>query len=310
MTSLLDRPLKARTFTGVSLRRRLANTVATVLVTLSVVVALVPLIWVLYSVVAKGFNTVRSSEWWTHSQADMTAFLPGGGAYHAIVGSLMQGLVCAAISIPIGVFVAIYLVEYGGGTAMGKLTTFMVDILTGVPSIVAALFIYALWIATLGFPRSGLAVSLALVLLMLPVIVRATEEMLRIVPMDLREASYALGVPKWKTITRIVLPAGLSGIITGIMLALARVMGETAPLLILVGYSQAMNFDMFGGFMGSLPGMMYDQTSAGAGANPIPTDRLWGAALTLILLIAVINVGARVISRVFAPGRLGRWFSG
>jgi phosphate transport system permease protein len=310
MTSLLDRPLKARTFTGVSLRRRLANTVATVLVTLSVVVALVPLIWVLYSVVAKGFNTVRSSEWWTHSQADMTAFLPGGGAYHAIVGSLMQGLVCAVISIPIGVFVAIYLVEYGGGTAMGKLTTFMVDILTGVPSIVAALFIYALCIATLGFPRSGFAVSLALVLLMLPVIVRATEEMLRIVPMDLREASYALGVPKWKTITRIVLPAGLSGIITGIMLALARVMGETAPLLILVGYSQAMNFDMFGGFMGSLPGMMYDQTSAGAGANPIPTDRLWGAALTLILLIAVINVGARVISRVFAPGRLGRWFSG
>jgi phosphate transport system permease protein len=310
MTSILDRPLKARTFTGVSLRRRLVNTVATVLVTLSVAVALVPLIWVLYSVVAKGFDTARSSEWWTHSQADMTAFLPGGGAYHAIVGSLMQGLVCAAISIPIGLFVAIYLVEYGGGTAMGKLTTFMVDILTGVPSIVAALFIYALWIATLGFPRSGLAVSLALVLLMLPVIVRATEEMLRIVPMDLREASYALGVPKWKTITRIVLPAGLSGIITGIMLALARVMGETAPLLILVGYSQAMNFDMFGGFMGSLPGMMYDQTSAGAGANPIPTDRLWGAALTLILLIAVINVGARVISRVFAPGRLGRWFSG
>jgi phosphate transport system permease protein len=310
MTSILDRPLKARTFTGVSLRRRLVNTVATVLVTLSVAVALVPLIWVLYSVVAKGFDTARSSEWWTHSQADMTAFLPGGGAYHAIVGSLMQGVVCAAISIPIGVFVAIYLVEYGGGTAMGKLTTFMVDILTGVPSIVAALFIYALWIATLGFPRSGLAVSLALVLLMLPVIVRATEEMLRIVPMDLREASYALGVPKWKTITRIVLPAGLSGIITGIMLALARVMGETAPLLILVGYSQAMNFDMFGGFMGSLPGMMYDQTSAGAGANPIPTDRLWGAALTLILLIAVINVGARVISRVFAPGRLGRWFSG
>jgi phosphate transport system permease protein len=240
----------------------------------------------------------------------MTAFLPGGGAYHAIVGSLMQGLVCAVISIPIGVFVAIYLVEYGGGTAMGKLTTFMVDILTGVPSIVAALFIYALCIATLGLPRSGFAVSLALVLLMLPVIVRATEEMLRIVPMDLREASYALGVPKWKTITRIVLPAGLSGIITGIMLALARVMGETAPLLILVGYSQAMNFNMFGGFMGSLPGMMYDQTSAGAGANPIPTDRLWGAALTLILLIAVINVGARVISRVFAPGRLGRWFSG
>jgi phosphate transport system permease protein len=310
MTSILDRPLKARTFIGVSLRRRAANTVATVLVTSSVFVALVPLAWVLYSVVAKGLNTVKSSEWWTHSQADMTAFLPGGGAYHAIVGTLLQGLVCAAFSIPIGVLVAVYLVEYGGGTAMGKLTTYMVDILTGVPSIVAALFIYALWIATFGFPRSGFAVSLALVLLMIPVIERTTEEMLRIVPMDLREASYALGVPKWKTITRIVLPAGMSGIITGIMLALARVMGETAPLLILVGYSQAMNFDVFGGFMGSLPGMMYDQTSAGAGANPIPTDRLWGAALTLILLIAIINVAARVVSKMFAPGRLGRWFRG
>jgi phosphate transport system permease protein len=310
MTSILDRPLKARTFTGVGLRRRLANAVATVLVTLSVLVALVPLIWVLYSVLDKGFNVVKSSVWWTHSQADMTAFLAGGGAYHAIVGTVMQGLVCAAISIPIGLFVAVYLVEYGGGTALGRLTTFTVDILTGVPSIVAALFIYALCVATLGFPRSGFAVALALVLLMLPVIVRATEEMLRIVPMDLREAGYALGVPKWKTIVRIVIPAGLSGIITGIMLALARVMGETAPLLILVGYSQVMNFDMFSGFMGSLPGMMFDQTSAGAGANPIPTDRLWGAALTLVLLIAVINVGARVVAKVFAPETLGRRFSG
>jgi phosphate transport system permease protein len=301
MTSMLDRPVKARKFVGVSPRRRIVDAVATVLVTLSVLVALVPLVWVLYSVVAKGFGSVRSSVWWTHSQAGMTAFVAGGGAYHAIVGTLLQGLVCAAISIPIGVLAAIYLVEYGGGTRLGRLTTFMVDILTGVPSIVAALFIYALCIATLGLPRSGFAVSLALVLMMLPVIVRATEEMLRIVPMDLREASYALGVPKWKTITRIVIPTGLSGIITGVMLALARVMGETAPLLILVGYSQAMNFDMLAGFMGSLPGMMYDQTSAGAGANPVPTDRLWGAALTLILLIAAINVGARVVAKVLAP---------
>ncbi len=187
---------------------------------------------------------------------------------------------------------------------MDKITTFMVDILTGVPSIVAALFIYALWVATLGFHRSGFAVSLALVLLMIPVIVRSTEEMLRIVPMDLREASYALGVPKWRTISSIVIPTALSGIVTGILLALARVMGETAPLLILVGYAQAMNFDMFSGFMGSLPGMMYDQTSAGAGANPVPTDRLWGAALTLIVLIALLNVGARFIAKFFAPKKV------
>ncbi|KKW62189.1 phosphate ABC transporter permease PstA [Mycolicibacterium elephantis] len=304
MTTTLDRPVKVTTFQGVSLRRKITNNVATVLVTLSVLIALIPLLWVLYSVVAKGIRVIASPDWFWYSQAGMTAFMPGGGAYHAIVGTLLQGLVCAAISIPIGIFVAIYLVEYGGGTRMGKLTTFMVDILTGVPSIVAALFIYALWVATLGFERSGFAVSLSLVLLMIPVIVRATEEMLRIVPMDLREASYALGVPKWKTIVRIVVPTALSGIVTGIMLALARVMGETAPLLILVGYSQAINFDMFSGFMGSLPGMMYDQTSAGAGANPVPTDRLWGAAMTLILLIAILNVGARLLAKLFAPKKV------
>lgn len=299
--SALDKPVKRPTFEGVSLRRRIVDRTATVLVTLSVLLAMIPLTWVLYSTVSKGISVVATSTWWWHSQAGMTAFAAGGGAYHAIAGTLLQGLVCALISIPIGLFVAIYLVEYGDGTKLGKLTTFMVDILTGVPSIVAALFIYAMWVATLGFPRSGLAVSLALVLLMIPVIVRSTEEMLRVVPVDLREASYALGVPKWKTIVRIVIPTALSGIVTGIMLALARVMGETAPLLILVGYAQAINFDMFDGFMGSLPGMMYDQVSAGAGANPVPTDRLWGAALTLIVVVTVLNVAARLAAKLFAP---------
>ena len=304
MTTTLQGPVKAPTFKPISLRRKLTNHLASTLVTLSVLVAVVPLVWVLYSVISKGARIALDSTWWTNSQAGMTAFAPGGGIYHALIGTILQGLVCAAISIPIGIFVGIYLVEYGGGTRLGKITTFMVDILTGVPSIVAALFIYALWVATLGFQRSGFAVSLALVLLMIPVIVRSTEEMLRIVPMDLREASYALGVPKWKTIARIVIPTALSGIVTGIMLALARVMGETAPLLILVGYSQAMNFDMFSGFMGSLPGMMYDQTSAGAGANPVPTDRLWGAALALIVLIAVLNIGARFLAKFFAPKKI------
>lgn len=133
---------------------------------------------------------------------------------------------CAAMSIPIGVLVGIYLVEYGGCSPLGRLVSFMVDILAGVPSMVAALFIYAVWVSAMGLPRSEFAVSLALVLLMLPVIVRATEEMLRIVPVDLREASYALGVTKWKTITRVVLPTGRSGILTGILLALARVLGD------------------------------------------------------------------------------------
>ncbi|SPM30500.1 phosphate ABC transporter permease PstA [Mycobacterium terramassiliense] len=301
MTSMLDRPLKPRAFPAIGRRRRAANTLATALMTLSMAIAVTPLLLVLGTVIAKGFRAIATTAWWTHSQAGMTAFVAGGGAYHAMVGTLLQGLVCAVISVPIGIMVAIYLVEYGGGTALGRLATFMVDILAGVPSIVAALFCYALWVATLGLPRSGFAVSLALVLLMIPVIVRATEEMLRIVPIDLREASYALGIPKWKTIARVVLPSGLSGIITGILLAVARVMGETAPLLILIGYSQSMNFNVFHGFMGSLPGMMYNQTSAGAGIDPVPTDRLWGAALTLILVIAIINAGARVIARRYAP---------
>jgi phosphate transport system permease protein len=301
MNSMLDRPVKPRTFSRLSRRRRIANNVATVLVSLSLLVALTPLVMVLLSVVVKGFSAIISTTWWSHSQAGMTAFVAGGGAYHALVGTVLQGGVCAVISIPIGLMVAIYLVEYGGGTALGRLASFMVDILSGVPSIVAALFIYALCVATLGIPRSEFAVSLALVLLMLPVIVRATEEMLRIVPVDLREASYALGITKWKTIVRVVIPTGLSGIVTGILLAVARVMGETAPLLILVGYAQSMNFDIFSGFMGTLPGMMYNQTSAGAGINPVPTDRLWGAALTLILVIATINIGARVIANRLAP---------
>lgn len=301
MTSRLDRPLKWRTLSGRGTRRRIANTVATVLVTTAMLIALGPLVWLLCSVVVNGCKALTSSAWWTHSQAGTTVLTPGGGAYHAVVGTLLLGLVCAALSIPIGVLVGIYLVEYGGRGPLARLVTFTVDILAGVPSIIAALFIYAVWVVALGLPRSQFAVSLALVLMMLPVIARSTEEMLRVVPADLREASYALGIPKWKTITRVVLPTALPGVLTGILLALARVLGETAPLLILVGYARAMNFDIFGGFMGSLPGMMYDQTTAGAGADPVPTDRLWGAALTLILLIAMINVGARVVARFFAP---------
>ncbi|MGH3584210.1 MAG: phosphate ABC transporter permease PstA, partial [Mycobacterium sp.] len=143
MTSTLEQPVKAPAFQGVSARRKITNNIATVLVTGSVLVALVPLIWVLYSVITKGFTAITSATWFTNSQAGMTTFTAGGGVYHAVVGTLLQGLVCSLISIPVGVFVAVYLVEYGGGTRFGKITTFMVDILTGVPSIVAALFIYA-----------------------------------------------------------------------------------------------------------------------------------------------------------------------
>ena len=137
-----------------------------------------------------------------------------------------------------------------------------------------------MWITTLGFEQSAFAVSLALVLLMLPVVIRSTEEMLRLVPDDLREASYALGIPKWVTILRIVVPTALSGIISGILLALARVMGETAPVLVLVGYSRSINYDLLDGNMASLPLLIYTELT-----NPLAAGRfrVWGAALTLIL---------------------------
>lgn len=297
MTSTLERPAKAPTFQAISGRRKAVDGIATVLVVLSVAIAVVPLVWVLYTVISRGLPAITSPTWFTNSLRGLTASSAGGGAYHAIVGTLLQGVICAVFSIPIGIFVAIYLVEYAGPSRLGKVTTFMVDILTGVPSIVAALFIYALWIATFGFGRSGFAVALALVLLMVPVIVRSTEEMLKIVPQELREASYALGVPKWKTIVKIVIPTALNGIITGVMLALARVMGETAPVLILVGYAPFINTNVFEGNMASLPLLMVQERN-----NPTPAgdERIWGAALTLILIIAALNILAKTIGRFSA----------
>jgi phosphate transport system permease protein len=211
------------------------------------------------------------------------------------MGTLIMSLICAVIAVPIAVMGAVYMVEYGKGTKAAKVVSFMVDILTGVPSIVAALFIYAVWITILGFNRVGFAVSLALVLLMLPVVLRSTEEMLKLVPDELREASYALGVPKWKTILKVVVPTAFGGIITGVMLGLARVMGETAPLLILVGYSKNINLNPFSGFMGALPTMI-NQDRTELALKPAE-DRVWATALTLILLVLLLNLLARTIAR-------------
>jgi phosphate transport system permease protein len=295
-TTLLQEPIGSALH-RVSLRRRVTNVTATVLVTVAFVIAIVPLVWVLYTVVDRGLSVILHPDWWQKSLSGLTARQTGGGAYHAIYGTLVQGLVCAVMSVPIGVLVAIYLVEYGGRTRLARAVTFMVDILTGVPSIVAALFIYALWITTLGFSRSSFAVSLSLVLLMMPVVVRATEEMLKIVPDELREASYALGVPKWKTVVRIVLPTALSGILTGIMLALARVMGETAPLLVLVGYAPFINYNLFSGEMAALPLLMNVERSTPTQAG---FERVWGAAITLVLIITLFNLLATILSRLSA----------
>ncbi|HET6704995.1 phosphate ABC transporter permease PstA [Amycolatopsis sp.] len=301
-TSTLEAPATTPAFQQVSLGRKIKNGVATVLVWLSFLIAVIPLVWVLYTVIVDGITRIPYSNWWTEDFGDVLSDEVGGGVLHAIVGTLLQGLVCALIAVPIGMLVAIYLVEYGRGGKLAKATTFMVDNLSGVPSSVAALFIYALWITTLGLPRSGFAVSLALVLLMIPVVVRSSEEMLRIVPDDLREASYALGVPKWKTIMKIVLPTALSGIIGGIMMALARVMGETAPLLVLVGYSAYTNWDIFSGEQAALPLLMNNErVSNPMEPGSVGFDRIWGAALTLVLIIALINLLATVFARLVAP---------
>ncbi|WP_082259704.1 phosphate ABC transporter permease PstA [Corynebacterium sp. Marseille-P4321] len=286
-------------FTDISSGRKNLNSFMGGLMWLCMILALIPLLWLLITVIARGFPAIADGAWWTQDMVGVRASKEGGGALHAIAGTLMQTLIASLISIPIGVFTAIYLVEYSNGNKLGKLTTFMVDILSGVPSIVAALFVYALWITILGQQRSGFAVSLSLILLMIPVVVRNTEEMLRVVPMDLREATYALGVPKWKTIARIVLPTALSGIVTGIMLAVARVMGESAPVLILVGSTPAVNwFNMFQQPQSSLPLFMLDMWKSGA-TGPA-NDRLWGAALTLVILVVTLNLLARFIASKFS----------
>lgn len=291
--------------------RKFKNNLATVLVTLAFLIALVPLVWLLWTVLSKGVHALTRNGWFTHSQSGLTYRDPGGGAYHAIIGTAEQVGLCTLIAVPIALLVGIYLVEYGRGW-LAKTTTFMVDILTGIPSIVAALFIYAVFIGTLHGQKAGWLVSLALVMLMIPVIVRTTEEMLRLVPNELREASYALGVPKWKTVLRVVIPTALSGIITGVVLGIARVAGETAPLLILVGYAPGINGNLFSGFQGALPTMINDQTANALntgktyilGPNGQPQlvhnyapDRMWGAALTLIIIVMALNLIARFIGR-------------
>jgi phosphate transport system permease protein len=275
--------------------RTIRNALATVYVTLATVLAVIPLVWVLYTVITKGTRLVLTSTWWLQSQRGITPRREGGGAYHAIVGTVEMALICAVIAVPVGVLGAIFLVEYARGTKVARAVSFTVDILSGIPSIVAALFIYALFITIFGFGRSSIAVSCALVLLMLPTVLRSTEEMLKLVPDSLREASYALGVAKWKTIVRVVIPTAFSGISTGVVLGLARVMGETAPLLILVSYAQGINFSPLSDTMGALPTMI------NSGRDQAPTmpgyERVWAAALTLILIVMLLNLLARGIAR-------------
>ncbi len=298
-TATLDPPVKGQTFHPISFVRRTKNRVATSLFLTAFAIAMVPLVWVLWIVIQRGWYGVTRTGWWTKSLQGVLPEQFAGGIYHALYGTLVQAGVAAILAVPLGLMAAVYLVEYGTGP-LARATTFMVDVLAGVPSIVAALFIFSLWITTLGFEQSAFAVALSLVLLMLPVVVRNTEEMLKLVPDELREASYALGVPKWITIVRIVVPTALPGIISGILLSIARVIGETAPVLVLVGYSRSINFDIFHGNMASLPLLIYTELTNPQHAGFL---RIWGAALTLIIVVGVLNLLAAAATRILTARR-------
>ena len=279
--------------------RRATDRIVTTIVSGAFLLALVPLVSVIMTVLQKGL--VRfDAEFFTFSMRGIVG--EGGGAYHAILGTLIITGLAAAISIPIGLMSAIYLVEYGRGR-LAKSVTFFVDVMTGIPSIVAGLFAYALFVLVFGpGVRMGLAGAVALSVLMTPVVVRSTEEMLKLVPHELREASYALGIPKWRTVTKIVLPTAVAGIASGVTLAIARVIGETAPLLIVAGTTTAVNLNPFDDSrMATLPVFSYYSYALPGVPREPYLDRAWAAALTLILVVMALNLVGRVIARLFAP---------
>ncbi|MFC7814747.1 MULTISPECIES: phosphate ABC transporter permease PstA [unclassified Streptomyces] len=276
--------------------RQAKDRIATSLVWVAFLLAVVPLASLVWETAERGVK-VFDGYFLTHSMGVVADSEPGGGIYHALLGTLEQVGIATAISVPLGVLTAIYLVEYGRGK-LAKAVTFFVDVMTGIPSIVAGLFILSLWIVILDMGYSGLAGSLALCILMVPVVVRSTEEMLKLVPNELREASLALGVPKWRTILKVVIPTSIGGITTGVMLAVARITGETAPVLLLVWGTSFINSNPFSDPQASLPMYIYLQYGAGFDASH---DRAWAAALTLIAFIMILNLAARLIARWKAP---------
>lgn len=279
--------------------RKATDRLVTLLVYSAFGLALIPLGSIIWTVVSKG-APVLSTQFFTYSMRNVVG--EGGGIYHALVGTLLITGAATLISVPIGLFTAIYVVEYGDGTRLASSIRFLVDVMTGIPSIVAGLFAYALFVVFFGEGvRMGIGGSVALSVLMIPVVVRSCEEMLKLVPNELREASYALGVPKWRTIAKVVVPTALAGIVTGVTLSIARVIGETAPLLIIAGYTDSVNFNLFDGRMATLPVFAYTSIrNPGVPAGP-SLDRAWGAALVLLLIVMLLNLIARLVSYLFSP---------
>jgi phosphate transport system permease protein len=278
-------------------RRQAKDRLATSVVWVAFVLAVTPLAALIFYTVQQGIGVVDGN-FLSHSMKGVLSSGPGGGIYHALIGTLEQVALATLIAAPVGLLTAVYLVEYGRGR-LAKTVTFFVDVMTGVPSIVAGLFVLSVWILGFGFSYSGFAGSLALAILMMPIVVRSTEEMLKLVPNELREASYALGVPRWKTILRIVLPTAVGGITTGVMLAVARITGETAPVLLLVFGADIINNNPFVGPQQSLP--MYIWQQYALVNNDFGYARAWGAALVLIAFVMGLNLIARGIARWRSP---------
>lgn len=282
--------------------RKATDRFVTALVTGAFLAALVPLVSVVITVVSKGIARF-DVEFFTYSMRGIVG--EGGGVHHAIMGTLIITALATLISVPVGMLTAVYLVEYGRGR-LARWITFFVDVMTGIPSIVAGLFAYALFALIFGpGVRMGIMGAIALSVLMIPVVVRSTEEMLKLVPNELREASYALAVPKWRTILKVVLPTALAGIATGVTLAIARVIGETAPLLVTVGITSSDNFDPFDGRMATLSVFSYYEYVSPGFPPEAALERAWAAALVLIIIVMVLNLIARLISRLFAPKTRG-----
>lgn len=283
--------------------RQARDRLVTSLVATAFIIALLPLVSLLFTVVSNGLARF-DIEFFSSSMRNVVG--EGGGGLHGIIGTLFITGAATLISVPIGLLTSIYLVEYGRGW-LAKAITFFVDVMTGIPSIVAGLFAFALFALLFDDPgiRFGLGGAVALSLLMIPVVVRSSEEMLRIVPNELREAAYALGVPKWLTILKVVIPTALAGIATGVTLAISRVIGETAPLLIIAGFTASMNYNLLSERMMSLPVFVYTQYANPGTDVQFYLERAWTGALTLIVIVMLLNLIARIIARFFSP-KLGR----
>jgi len=275
--------------------RRTKNRIATALMVLAFVLVIIPLGFVLFTVVAKGISIINWS-FLTSPIPSIVAPANEGGIGPAVVGTLEITGLATVITVPLGILGAIYLNEYGGKNPLARAIGFFSDVMTGVPSIVMGLFIFSIWVLHFGF--SGLAGAFALGCLMLPIVIRSTYEMLRLVPNALREGSYALGATKARVTVTVVLPAAIGGIVSGALLAVARALGETAPLLFtILGGLTTLNANVFSGANTALPLLIFTNAT-----QPYPgaQDRGWGAALTLIVLAFILMIASRLVTARFS----------